>query len=51
MDEVGQKMENDEGAVFLMNQFLKLVSPQSDVIKADFSPLVPKPKVNNMIED
>jgi hypothetical protein len=43
LDDIGYKMENDNGAVNLMKQFLKLVSPESRVIKADFSSLMSNP--------
>ena len=37
LNDVGNRMENDKYAVNLMKEYLSLVSPNSKIIKADFS--------------
>lgn len=37
LNDVGNRMENDKSGVNLMKEFINLVSPNSKIIKADFS--------------
>jgi hypothetical protein len=37
LNDVGNRMEHDKDGVNLMNEFINLVSPNSKIIKADFS--------------
>ena len=37
LNDVGNRMEDDKSGVNLMNEFINLVSPDSKIIKADFS--------------